>query len=185
VNHELDRFKTWLNRDQWSYRTGYKVGSVQSGPWFLGLDLKALVAPVERTGAEALVCDGLETVAISGVYCEIGCAVFVIRTGALRTMEFVDENTLERRVVHKEALKGGLYCSPGVPHGSTQNGVIPSNQFFGVLWLNHSARNGADSESFHTESADLLGLFRVKFNLRGLGLKPIRAQSAAVRVDCH
>ena len=44
VNCKLDRFKTWLNWDQQSYRTSYKVGSVRSGPRFLGLDLKALVS---------------------------------------------------------------------------------------------------------------------------------------------
>ena len=66
-----------------------------------------------------------------------------------------------------------------------RNGVIARDQFFGVLWLKYSARNGVDSESLHTESVDLLGLFRVEFNLHGLGLKPVRAQSVAVRVDCH
>ena len=54
-----------------------------------------------------------------------------------------------------------------------------------IFWCVVALPFHMDLLRFHAEVRNLLGLFHVKLNLLRLGLKPVRAQSSAVRVDCH
>ena len=92
--------------------------------------------------------------------------------------------------------QGGLYTPPPFkvftlplvfrpdPRGIPRNPLIPGHQFFGVLWLLHSARIRVDPhgmmqnlDPFRTDPWNLLGLFRAKYSSHGRGLFFVRVRT--------